>query len=255
MQTMENKQKVAIITGASRGLGLSLAKKLQEHGYIVAACSRTKIRNPPFLFENIDVTDKIKIRAFIAKMAKKFKKIDVLINNAGYASPSGNIEKATDEQLVDTFETNVYGPFYFMRETIPIMAKGGKGMIINIGSKAAVYANPFSAIYSASKSAVVTMTQSVAKQFRDTKTNILCVSICPAGMNTEMRAKVYGEKNASKQMDKEVVADIITEIVSKGTVPIPGKNKNSKVEHIKISQGANIIIKGGLPIIRVMEDG
>lgn len=244
--------KVAIVTGASSGLGLQIANDLHRNGYVVAVCSRHALKDTPFYCEALDITDKTKVKNFVKKVAKKFGRIDLLINNAGYVHPSLPITGITDRQILDSFQTNVYGPFYFMREVIPIMKKQKEGKIINIASKSAVYANPTLAVYSASKSALLKMTESIAKEFRDTNTNILCITISPAGMNTKMRAAVYGKDDAKKQMDVRTVATIIMSIVLDKNLSDSTYKYNNKA---KIEQGANVIIKKGNAYIKLMEDG
>jgi NAD(P)-dependent dehydrogenase (short-subunit alcohol dehydrogenase family) len=243
--------KVAIVTGASSGLGLQIANDLLRKDYKVAICSRHRSNNHRF-FENIvDITEESEVKLFVKKVMKEFGRIDVLVNNAGYAYPPEIITESKSEHLVNSFKTNVYGPYYLMREVVPIMKRQKDGKIINISSKAGVFGNPYMAVYSASKSALLKMTEAIAKEFRETKTNILCVVISPAGMNTKMRALVYGNEDAKKQMDVKFVSGIVTDIITSGSVP-NSKYKNRKE---KVLPGTNVIIKSGKTFIELMKDG
>lgn len=243
---MHKEIKVAVITGASSGLGLLMAIKLHKKGYKIYTCSRNNAKNMDvdFLSENVDVRNEMQVKDFIDMVMRRFGRIDILVNNAGYAYPKQAIEEATDEILYNSFETNVYGPFYFIRKVIPIMKKQGKGAIINIASKAAVYVNPSLALYSASKSALVALTQAIAKELRSLDMDIYCISVSPAGLNTKMREVVYGKEDAEKQMDPQTVADMIVKII-----------EERQISQEKVPQGSNIIIKGGNAIVKVMEDG
>ncbi len=235
-----NTMKVAIVTGASKGLGELIAHQLERQGFGLALCARTcadgwqstlkhtyrvNLRGPP------------EAERFVDSVIADFGRIDVLINNAGHGGPTGPFEDTSDMELLSCFETNVFGPFTLMRKVVPLMKKQGQGMIINIGSKSAVYANPHLAIYSASKSALVTMTQAVAKQFRDSGTNILCVSVCPSGMSTLLRESIYHD--AKEQQSPQRVANLVYEIVT---------------GRFNVRQGDTLIVRKNEIITRELED-
>ena len=140
-------------------------------------------------------------------------RIDVLVNNAGAIYPNTPLlENTMDEDLFDCLQTHVRGPFLMMKKVIPVMRKQNSGVIVNIASKSAVYAVPGLAAYSASKAALVVLTQAAAKELRET--DVLCVAVCPAGMNTYAREKAYGREDAQRQMDPQRVADVVTRIVT-----------------------------------------
>src|SRR6266705_151489 len=149
--------KTAIVTGASKGLGAQIARKLRGTGVQVVGWSRTS-PNP------VDVRDSSQVERHAATVLAQTGKVDVLINNAGFVQPLLPLARTSDESLLNAFQTNVYGPFYTMRSVIPSMVKRNEGMIINIASKSAIYPVPKLAIYSASKSALVSLTQAVAKE-------------------------------------------------------------------------------------------
>ena len=227
--------KTAIVTGASRGLGAQIARRLRGAGIQVVGCSRTS-PNP------VDVRNSSQVNRLVADVLAETGRIDVLINNAGFVQSLRRLERTSDENLLNAFQTNVFGPFYTMRSVIPAMVKRNKGIIINIASKSAIYPVPKLAVYSASKSALVTLTQAVAKELRDTK--VVCLAVCPAGMRTAMRAAVYGDENAKEQQSTQRVANIVCEIATNGTAS--GR---------PASQGSCIIIRRDHVEIREMQDG
>ena len=227
--------KTAIVTGASRGLGAQIARKLRGAGVKVIDGSRTS-RHP------VDVRDSLQVNSFTDHVLAETGRIDMLINNAGFVQSLGPLDHTSDDTLLNAFQTNVYGPFYAMRSVIPAMVKRNKGVIVNIASKSAIYPVPKLAVYSASKSALVTLTQAVAKELRST--NVLCLAVCPAGMHTAMRAAVYGEENAKEQQSIQRVANIVCEIATKRTAST-----------MPISQGSCIIIRKDHVEIREMQDG
>ena len=227
--------KTAIVTGDSRGLGAQIARRLRAAGIQVVGCSRTS-PTP------VDVRDSSQVNRFVDNVLEETGGIDVLINNAGFVQSQFPLEQTSNRDLLSVFETNVYGPFYTMRSVIPGMIERNRGIIINIASKSAIYPVPKLAAYSASKSALVVLTQAVAKELRDTR--VVCLAVCPAGMRTTMRAAVYGHENAKEQQNPKRVANIVSEIVISGTAS--GR---------RLHQGSCIIIRRDHVEIREMQDG
>ena len=132
------KNKVIIITGASSGLGQVITKKLSQKNYNLIVCARRfltlnqnfkKIKN--IFCYKVDVTDEKQIKKFIKSVIKKFGRVDILINNAGVAFNS-KFENIKTNDLDLLFKTNLYAPFFFIRECLPIMKKKNYGRIINI---------------------------------------------------------------------------------------------------------------------------
>jgi short-subunit dehydrogenase len=226
--------KTAIVTGASKGLGAQIVRRLRRAGFHVVGFSRTSPNR-------VDVRDSSQVNRLVSEVLAERRGIDVLINNAGFVQSLTPLERTSDEDLLDTFETNVYGPFYTMRSVIPSMVRRNKGVIINIASKSAIYPVPKLAAYSASKSALVTLTQAVAKELR--KTKVVCLAVCPAGMRGAMRATVYGNENAKEQQSTGRVANIVYEIVMNGTA-----------SRRPVSQGSCTVIRKDRVEIREMQD-
>lgn len=236
---MDVKDKVVVITGGGRGLGKELSKILAEEGSKVIICSRNKNELSKVCNEISDkkgfceyfvvnITDKAQVDKFINAIVKKHERIDILINNAGYVHKCETIENTAEEEWKDSFETNIYSIFYFLKKVIPLMKKQKKGTIVNISSMAGKRGVPNLAAYSASKFAVIGLTQAVAKELNDT--GIYCISVCPGGMNTGMREKVFGTEDAHKQQDPKFVANVIKDILN---------------GRIKVPHGGDIVIRHG----------
>lgn len=227
--------KVAIVTGANQGLGALISQNLEGVGYRVIRPSRSS--SMP-----LDVGDHPRVVKFVKDILAKNGRIDALVNNAGYSQPTSLLENTPDEDLLNCFQTNIFGPFFMMRAIVPIMTRQKSGTIVNICSKSAVFPVPRLAAYSSSKAALLSLTQAAAKELRNT--NILCVAICPAGMNTKMRASVYGSEDATKQQSPQRVADFVSEIITKGT--LRGE---------AIGQGSCVLIRKDEVTVVEMQDG
>src|SRR3989338_8365422 len=191
---LENK--VIVITGGSSGLGMEMAKILSAKNNKVIICSRNESglksvcgeiakKGGKCSYYKVDVTDRIQVSEFINKILKSDGKIDILINNAGYVGSLKKLEDISYEDLEKNFETNIYSMFSILKCVVPAMKKQKSGMIINVSSMAGKRGVPKLSAYSASKFAVVGLTQSLAKELKDT--NIRSITLCPGGMNTPMR--------------------------------------------------------------------
>ena len=164
-------RKVWLVTGASKGLGLSLVKKLLNEGYKVAATSRTVDNlqkevgvSVNFLPIEVDVTDEKSVSKAIAKALDTFGTIDVVVNNAGYGQ-LGTLEELSDKETRQNFDTNVFGLLNVMRNVMPHLRKKKSGHIINISSIAGFMgAFPGWGIYNATKFAVAGLTEAFAEE-------------------------------------------------------------------------------------------
>lgn len=141
MQHQTKKENVWFITGAARGIGLSLARQALAQGDAVAATSRTMASltevlgndNPKLLALEVDLCDEASVKAAIEKTLMTFKHIDRVVNNAGYAQ-QGAVEALSDAELRHNFEVNVFAPLHVLRHTLPHMRKQRYGHIFNVAS-------------------------------------------------------------------------------------------------------------------------
>ncbi len=187
---MNNNKKVWFITGASKGLGLALAKRLLEQGYRVTATSRnaaqlvSAIENASdnFLPLGVDLTNPDGVKKAIADTVEKFGQLDVIVNNAGYGM-GGTVEEFTEEELQQSFSVNVFAPVYVMQAALPYMRKQRSGHIINISSIAGFAGATGWAIYAATKSALTGLTEVLAQDLKELK--IHTTAVAPGGFRTE----------------------------------------------------------------------
>ena len=167
-------KKVWLVTGASKGLGLSLVKKLLNEGCKVAATSRTVERlekevgaSANFLPLDVNVTDEQSVRNAILKAIETFGGIDVVVNNAGYIQ-FGTLEELSDGEVRQNFDTNVFGALNVIRSVMPHFRNKKSGHIINISSIAGLIGTfPGCGIYSATKFALVGLTESLSVEAKE----------------------------------------------------------------------------------------
>jgi len=168
-----NKKKVWFITGASKGIGLEVARMILENGDMVVATSRSleelmKNIGPEtdcFLPMKADITDETEVKTAIEKGIEKFGYIDVVLNNAGYYLV-GALEEVSDKEFRKTMDVNVFGMLNVIRKVMPYLREQGSGHIMNISSNMGYigYANTGS--YNASKFAVVGISEALALEVR-----------------------------------------------------------------------------------------
>ena len=234
--------KVVVLTGASSGIGYSLLKYFISEGAIVYASSRnereiTDKDKQECHFKLLDLSDEVNVEKYTKVVLQKENRVDILINNAGVAHNLALIEEMNLEMFNSIIKDNVMPTFNMIKYIMPIMKKNNSGTVINISSRAGRRAVPKLSAYTAAKFAVRGLTESVAKEVQET--GIKCVTISPAGVNTGMRAMVFGKEDAEKQQDTSRITEIISKILL-------GK--------LQVSNGSDIvIIKDKEPIIRVPE--
>ncbi|WP_167883246.1 SDR family NAD(P)-dependent oxidoreductase [Leptospira adleri] len=168
------KDKVIIVTGSSKGIGLEIGKKLLSNQAKVVFCSRKieeektslGIESKNAFFVNIDIRNKQSIHSAIEKVVNHFGSIDILINNAG---DNGEVSKWLDsdpERERNIFETHVFGCLNMIRAVVPLMKERGSGLIINIGSIVGFVPMPGLAMYSAAKASVISLTKSLRHELK-----------------------------------------------------------------------------------------
>ena len=231
MRSFEMTQPVAVITGASRGLGLALAKRFLSEGWRVFGVSRrgsSSFTAENFSLHKADLTSEVQVKNFIRRLRAKTKHVELLINNAGYGGKLSRVEETPAAEYKKTLDGNLLSCFLMCKHFVPLFRKQERGVIMNISSMAGQCAVPRLAVYSASKFAVVALSQAVAKENGDM--NLKCITVCPGGMNTEMRADLFGRENASQQQSPEFVAGTIFDVY---------QNK------IEVESGGDIVIRHG----------
>lgn len=163
--------KTWLITGANRGLGLSIARAILDAGSCVVATARNPEQitsalsgyGDRLVAVRLDVTQHDQVEAAVAAAQQAFGGVDVLVNNAGYGQ-LGWFENTSDEQIRNQFETNVFGAMQVTRAVLPLMRKKRSGHIFTISSVAGIFAVAGSSTYSASKFAIEGWMEGLAKE-------------------------------------------------------------------------------------------
>ncbi|MDV6169891.1 SDR family oxidoreductase [Flavobacterium sp. DG1-102-2] len=166
-------QKIWFITGASKGFGLLFVKQLLAAGQKVAATSRTTDEltkavgdsSENFLPLQVNLANDVSVKEAVAKTAATFGRIDVLVNNAGYGI-GGSLEEISDAAVRDAFDINVFGTINTIRHILPLMREQQSGHIINIASIAGIAPGSGWSAYSATKSAVVGLSEALAQDVK-----------------------------------------------------------------------------------------
>lgn len=251
---MRLKEKVALVTGASRGIGRAIAEAFAAEGAKVAigfgqhkegalaAMEAIKARNGNAITVQADVSSEESVRGMVDRAVDAFGRIDILVNNAGVNSPAPFM-KLTASEFRRIMETNVHGVFYVSQAVAKLMiARGKAGSILNISSLVAQ--RPFwnMAHYNASKGAVSVLTQSMALELGPYKIRVN--EICPASVETDMnRAALQEPENRKRRL----------ETIPLGGIGQPGDIIGAAIflcsDDASWVTGASLVTDGGLSVV------
>lgn len=205
---MDIRNTTAIVTGASKGIGLSTAKALINEGVTVGCWSRTPPRD--FSHENFhhfktDLTKEESVEdSFQETVDELGKDISILINNAGVGY-RGRMEEMPSKQWRYLFDLNVHGIFYVTKRVIPGMKERNEGHIINIGSGAGTNGIPEMSAYCGTKYAVNGITESLHQELRDFRVKVSCIS--PGSVETTFSG--FPSSNKNKLLPNDLASAII----------------------------------------------
>lgn len=160
--------KIALVTGASSGIGEATARRLATAGYKVYGTSRRGVQTGKQSFEMLalDVTSDESVAAAVSEVIRRDGRIDLLVNNAGFGVAPGGAEESSIEQARSIFETNFFGLIRMTRAVLPQMRHQGSGHIINISSVLGFLPMPYGALYAATKHAVEGYSESLDHELR-----------------------------------------------------------------------------------------
>jgi NAD(P)-dependent dehydrogenase (short-subunit alcohol dehydrogenase family) len=169
---MSTNQKVAIVTGSSSGIGLDASVTLAQNGFLTYATMRNLDRSSivkaaaekeqlPIKVVQLDVTDDHSVKDAIRAIVSEAKKIDVLVNNAGFGLV-GAFEDLSIDEIKDQYETNVFGLIRVTQAVLPIMREQKSGIIVNISSGAGLFGYPGGSAYVSSKFAIEGLSESIS---------------------------------------------------------------------------------------------
>ncbi|MEM6886153.1 MAG: 3-oxoacyl-ACP reductase FabG [Verrucomicrobiota bacterium] len=204
---MKLKDQVAIVTGASRGIGKAIALDLAKNGCHIAGISRSadsangikadiEALGVRYLGLGVDVSSSEAVQTAVDEIVKEFKTVDILVNNAGITRDT-LLMRMTDEDWNAVIQTNLSGSYFWIKGVTRTMMKARKGRIINISSVIGQHGNAGQVNYAASKAGMIGMTQSVAKEFAPR--GITCNAVCPGFIQTDMTDELSDELKATLQ--------------------------------------------------------
>jgi len=203
--------RVALVTGASGGIGAAVAKSLADQGVRVGIASRSghDLGIEGSVAAPCDVRDAAAVDAFVAKVVERFGGLDILVANAGVGAygPFLELDPAHLEEMIDT---NVKGTIYALRACLPHLLKSDRADFVTVASEAGRRGLPFEAVYCASKFAQVGFTRAMDHELRPE--GVRCTNICPGGVATEFamgRGRTADMPELAGMMSAEDVADAV----------------------------------------------
>jgi 3-oxoacyl-[acyl-carrier protein] reductase len=209
--------KVALVTGASRGIGAAVARSLEAEGARLALASRSG--------EDLGITDAVArpcdvrrpedLEALAAEAAERFGGIDILVANAGVGA-YGPFMDLPPDQLEEMIDINVKGTLYAVRTTLPYLLESDAADIVTLASEAGRRGLPFEAVYCASKFAQVGFTRALDHELREH--GVRCTNVCPGGVATDFamgRGRTEDMPELAGMMTAENVAEVVLFVLTR----------------------------------------
>jgi NAD(P)-dependent dehydrogenase (short-subunit alcohol dehydrogenase family) len=214
--------KVAIVTGASRGIGRAICVALAQEAATVVLAARSiqklqetanKVKKAGGKADIVvtELTEEQSIKNLVKTTSEKFNRLDILVNNAGITH-SAKLEETATEDWQRCIEVNARAPFILCREALPLLSKAETGYIINIASVVGVKGYPLQSAYTSSKHALRGMTISLAEELRGS--NIRVHLLCPGGVDTDLVQKVRPDIKKDELMQPEEIAELVLYLVT-----------------------------------------
>ncbi|MBD3363334.1 SDR family NAD(P)-dependent oxidoreductase [Candidatus Dojkabacteria bacterium] len=216
---MKLKNKVAIITGSSDGIGKQIALRLAEEEVEIALVARSEKRleqvkseceqlgSPKVKYYICDLKDKERIGSAVESIKNDFGKINILINNAGIWQKMMDLDEIHPETIEEVIATNLTAVIHVTQSTLPILREEEDAAIINISSKSGVTAQKGQSVYTASKWGVKGFTDVLKEDLKDT--NVRVGAVYQSGTNTKMFEKTEEEVPIDKFTDPADLADVV----------------------------------------------
>ena len=214
--------KVAIVTGASRGIGraISLALAKEAATIVLAARAMDKLKQTAEQVTAVggkaeivptELTEEQSIKNLVKVTGERFARLDILVNNAGITH-SAKLEETSTEDWDRCHQVNARAPFILCREALPLLKKAQAAYIINIASVVGVKGYPLQSAYTASKHTLRGMTISLAEELRGS--NIRVHLLCPGGVDTDLVQQVRPDIKKQDLMQPEEIAELVLYLVT-----------------------------------------
>lgn len=224
------KDKIAVVTGGTKGIGYAVAESLLKKGAKVFICARDKFELKRALErlsasgavdgEVCDVRSEAQVEMMLAECVRVFGGVDILVNNAGIGIIGKTVEEMTASEFEQTLQTNLFGVFYTCHHAIPLMKQRGGGYIINISSLAGQNAHPKMAAYNASKFGLNGFTEALMQEVRADKIKV--TAICPGSVNTYFGGDTPSDDQAW-QLQSEDIAQVVVDLLEMNERALPSK--------------------------------
>ena len=229
---MELENKIAVVTGGTKGIGRAIAEGLLRAGANVFICARDKSDLRRAL-ENLsrfgqvegeicDVRSETQVKMMLEECVRVFGGVDILINNAGTGVFGQTVEELAPDDFRQVLETNLFGVFYACHFAVPLMKERGGGFIINISSLAGQNAHPKMAAYNASKFGLNGFTEALMQEVRHE--DIRVSYICPGSVNTGFGGDEVSDEKSWQIQPADIAATVLD------LLALPSRTLASKVE-------------------------
>jgi meso-butanediol dehydrogenase / (S,S)-butanediol dehydrogenase / diacetyl reductase len=200
------KGRVAVITGASHGLGVTIAQRLVAEGAKVALMARTRDKleavaaqlGDEALAVPCDISNPDAVRAAFEDIAQRFGHVDLLVNNAGLIGMS-LLEEADDRWILDQVATNLIGPMLCTRSAIPLLREAGGGDVINISSRSVELARPYLSVSSATKGGLEVFSRTLAAELRPIGIRVCAIRVGPIATAPTVQGVDSGTQSVTEE--------------------------------------------------------
>ncbi len=246
---MADEQRVAIVTGASSGIGAATGIAFARRGYAVVLAARRRDRlaevagrcrgagaaEADVVVAPTDVGEREQVDALVAGAAERFGRIDVLVNNAGYGVHA-RVHETTDEAMRDIFRVNFFGLFYGCRAVVPVMIRQRSGHIFNVSSVIGKRGCPFNGAYSATKFAVGGLSEAMRVEMMPYHVHV--TTVCPGLTDTEFFRHVRGGTSLDRTTFARLRGLTPPETIARTIVRTVGRNR----PEIVFSLGGKLLV-------------
>jgi NAD(P)-dependent dehydrogenase (short-subunit alcohol dehydrogenase family) len=234
---MKLKEKVALVTGGSRGIGKAVAAAYAREGAEVVVTARNlgsleaaakEIRNSGgrIVALQADVADRHQVKDLAKEINRRFGRLHVLLNNASFLGPRVPILEYPEEEWEAVMAVNLNGPFFVIKACLPLMTAGGEGSIINVSSGVGRIGKPRWGAYAASKFGLEGLTQILAAELQPLHIRVNAVN--PGGTRTTMRAAAYPEEDPLTLPTPEEITPVFVYLASDASRDVTGQSLEAR---------------------------